>query len=129
MIRPKRYKKIIHTRKISMRITTVLTPNALRLRAALTPPINDEPWTKKNFYEPQVKTEFRDRFPAGQQASSPKQVLLQTEQTMLFLSSKTGIRGEESQMIVDQSEGTSRTGEIEGMESWVEAMTSQSRAM
>jgi hypothetical protein len=29
---------------------------------------------EKEFKEPQVETEFRNRFPAGQQASSPKRV-------------------------------------------------------
>jgi hypothetical protein len=33
-------------RKISTRIATVLAPNGLRTRAALTLPTNDEPWTK-----------------------------------------------------------------------------------
>jgi hypothetical protein len=98
-----------------MRIATVLTPNGLRSRAALTPPTNDEPQTKKNSYEPQVETEFGNRFPAGQQASSPTRVLLQTAQTKLFLFFQDRHKGEESQVIVDQSEGTtSRTGENRG---------------
>jgi hypothetical protein len=39
-------------------------------------------------------------------------------------------RGEEGQVIIDQSGSrTSRMGGIEGMQTWVEAMTSQSRAI
>jgi hypothetical protein len=113
-----------------MRVATVLAPNGLRPQAALTPPTNDEPLTKYNFYKPQVGTEFRNRFAAGQQTFNPKRVFVQTAQTMLFVSHKTGIRGEESQVLVDQLEGTtSRTGEIGGMQAWVEAMTSQSGAI
>jgi hypothetical protein len=93
MITAKEIYKNIHTRKITTRIATVFTPNGLRSRAALTLATNDEPWSKKNFYEPQVETKFGNRFPAGHQASSPKRVLLQTAQTKLLLSPKTGIRG------------------------------------
>jgi hypothetical protein len=98
-----------------------------------------EPWPcqpttnlgrKRTSNEPHVETEFGNRFPAGQQTSSPKGVLLQTAQSKLFLSSKTGIRGRKVRwQLTNQRVQRQGRGEIEGMQEWVEAMTSQSRAI